>query len=91
MISTILVPGDGSAHAGTAIDGASALAATFGAPLRILHVIGEGRMAGYRDDLRQVAHAEKMTVAEAIETLTDDILRKAEIRARSKGADRIET
>lgn len=91
MINSILVPVDGSVHADTAIEWASALATKFGAQLRILHVIAEGRMAGYRDDLQQLAHAEKITVAEAIETLADDILRKAEARARSKGADKIET
>lgn len=88
MIKTILVPVDGSAHADTAVDWASDLAAKYQARLIILHVIPEGRLMGARGDLRELAKVEKMTEAEAVETLAADVVRTAAGRARARAGAR---
>jgi nucleotide-binding universal stress UspA family protein len=93
MITKILVPVDGSPHADTAVEWASALSAKFDAPLLLLHVIARWGTELSPAELRPLADVERTPVTEwdVLESLGRRIADAAAERARTRGATRIET
>jgi len=93
MIENILVAVDGSAHAHAAVDMAGEIAAKFGARVTLLHVMTELGSARVPDELRWYAEAEKIRLSEAdiLRSVANEIVQRAERRARERGAERIET
>ncbi len=93
MISTILVPVDGSPHANTAIDWASDLAVKYGARLVLLHVIAKWRPEAYAEDARALAQREQNDVTEweLLQSLGRRVVDPAEQRARKRGVTAPET
>jgi nucleotide-binding universal stress UspA family protein len=82
----IMVATDGSSGADRAVDVAAELAKAVAGDLLIVTVAGS--MSG--EEARQLAQAEGSSIGEALETLTAQILRAAEVRARHLGVSRIE-
>lgn len=89
MLSTILVPTDGSEAANRAIGWAVSLARHYGALIVILNVTTEGEMLRYQGDDPEYARIEKIDVADAVETVIEDIAMEGEKHARAKGAQRV--
>lgn len=93
MISKILVPVDGSAHANVAVDWASDLANKYGARLLLLHVLTERGSGVVPEELREYAKIERTEVTDwdLLESAARQILNAAEKRARTRTANSIET
>jgi nucleotide-binding universal stress UspA family protein len=89
MLSTILIPTDGSDAANRALDWAASLARHYGALIVVLHVTTERQMLGYQKDFPEYARIEKIDVADAVETVIEDIAKEGEKRARAKGSQRV--
>src|SRR3989304_3519317 len=88
MIENILVAVDGSAHAHAAVDMAGEIAAKFRARVTLLHVMTELGSARVPDELRWYAEAEKIRLSEAdiLRSVANEIVQRAERRARARGA-----
>jgi nucleotide-binding universal stress UspA family protein len=93
MISSILVPVDGSAHAEAAVDWASDLASKYQARLLLLHVVAERGSGTVPDELREYARVERVEVTDwdLLESVARRIVDAAERRARSRGASSVHT
>jgi nucleotide-binding universal stress UspA family protein len=93
MIKTILVPVDGSAHANTAVDTAGEMAAKMGAKIILLNVIARPGSSRVPEELRGYAQLEHVRVTEQdlLQAAANDIVAKAEKRARAKGATKVES
>jgi nucleotide-binding universal stress UspA family protein len=88
MFKHLLVPVDGSEHAGRAIDIAADLAQRYGAKLTLIHVltrVGDYRVPEELKAFEQVEHM-RVTTHDLIESVGREILEDAEKRARGKGA-----
>ncbi|MEO3428584.1 universal stress protein [Pelagibius sp. CAU 1746] len=88
MFKHLLVPVDGSEHAARAVDVAGDLARHYGAKVTLLHVLT--RAGGYQvpSELMAFEKIEHLRVTEhdIIEGAGQEILAKAEQRARDRGA-----
>jgi nucleotide-binding universal stress UspA family protein len=82
----IMVATDGSSGADRAVDVAAKLAKAVAGDLLIVTVAGN--MSG--EEERQLAHAAGSNIGDALEALTAQILRAAEVRARHLGVSQIE-
>lgn len=93
MISRLLVPVDGSAHAIAAADWAGDLASKYQARVLLLHVVTERGTGIVPDELREFAKIERMEVTDwnVLESVAGKILSLAEQRVRSRGASSVET
>ena len=93
MISKILVPVDGSAHASAAVDWASDLAIKYQARLLLVHVLTERGSGMIPEELREFAKMERIEITEwdILESVARQIVHAAEQRARSRGANSVET
>ncbi|WP_193367629.1 universal stress protein [Pelagibius marinus] len=88
MFKHILVPVDGSEHAGRAVDIAGDLAQRYGAKVTLLHVLTQA--GGYQVPSELLAFEKiehlRITEHDLIEGAGQEILTKAEQRARNHGA-----
>jgi nucleotide-binding universal stress UspA family protein len=93
MISNILVPVDGSAHASAAVDWASDLASKYQARLLLLHIVTERGSGMVPEELREYAKIERTDVTDwdVLESVARQILDAAEARARTRGAKLVES
>jgi nucleotide-binding universal stress UspA family protein len=82
----IMVATDGSSGADRAVDVAAELAKAVAGDLLIATVAGN--ISG--EEARKLARAEASSIGDALEALTAQILRVAEVRARHLGVSRIE-
>lgn len=89
MLSTILVPTDGSDAANRAIVWAASLARHYGALIVILHVTAEDETTLDETDPLEAARIGRIDVADAVETIIEGIAREGEKKARSTGAQRV--
>jgi nucleotide-binding universal stress UspA family protein len=92
MVKTILVPTDGSEHADKAVAFAGDSAEKYGAEVILLHVmddLGSGRVP---DELRGLAKLEHVQITERDirQAGANELLQRAERRAREHGAVRVE-
>lgn len=87
MISTILVPVDGSDNAGIAADWAGVIAARFNAQVTLLHVMAEWGSAAVPDALRPLVKIENIEVTEhdLRQMAADRIVDAAAARLRAHG------
>jgi nucleotide-binding universal stress UspA family protein len=92
MIKNILVPVDGSPHAGAAVDFASDIARTYGAKVTLLHVIGVTAGVHVPPEMRESAEAEniRVTTAGLLRSIAEEILNAADERARGQGVEQLE-
>ena len=93
MITSILVPVDGSAHALAAVELASDLAQKYDARLTLVHVmteLGSGRVPDELRDLARLEHVD-LTDSDLLKGVATRILDDAERKAREKGFRRTET
>ena len=92
MIKSILVPVDGSTHANAAVDMAGEMAAKMGAKIILLHVIARPGSSMMPEELRSYAQLEHVRVTEQdlLQAAANEIVAKAEKRARARGAAKIE-
>jgi nucleotide-binding universal stress UspA family protein len=93
MIKSILVPVDGSAHANAAVDMAGELAAKVGAKVILLNVIARPGSSLMPEELRGYAQLEHVRITEhdLLQAAANEIVAKAEKRARAKGAAKVES
>ena len=93
MISTILVPTDGSEHAAKAIGFAGDLAAKYGAAIHLVHVLPDLGASNIPPELRSFARLEHVEVTErdVIKSFADEVLHRGSTLAREHGAGDIET
>jgi nucleotide-binding universal stress UspA family protein len=87
MFKHLLVPVDGSEHAGRAIDIAGDLAQRYGAKVTLFHAMTQ--VGGYQvpkelTDFERIEHM-RVTEHDLIESIGQEILAKAEKRARDHG------
>ncbi len=87
MFKHLLVPVDGSEHAGRAIDIAGDLAQRYGAKVTLFHAMTQ--VGGYQvpkelTDFERIEHM-RVTEHDLIESIGQEILAKAEKRAREHG------
>jgi len=92
MLSSILVPTDGSDHANKAVVFAADLAKRYGAKLTLLHVIRGPGSEHVPEELVEYARVEHLAVTERdlLEGAAREILEKAEKQARNHGAAEIQ-
>lgn len=93
MISTILVPTDGSEHAAKAVGFAADLAAKYGAKIHLVHVLPDMGTSNIPQELRSYARLEHVEVTErdVIKSIAEEILHRGTTEARAHGAGEIET
>ncbi len=93
MISTILVPTDGSDHAAKAVAFAADLAAKYGARMILLHVVSDWGSGRVPDELRGYAKLEHVEVTERDirQGVANEILQSAETVAREHGVSEPES
>ncbi len=93
MIDTILVPVDGSPHADAAVDFAGGLAKALGSKLILLNVITRIGSDRVPEGLESYAALEHIHVSEhdLLQSAANQIVAKAEKRARALGVTKIET
>ena len=93
MISTILVPTDGSEHATKAVRFAADLAQKYGAQIILLHVVSDWGSGRVPDELRGYARMEHVEITERDlrRGAADEILRRAQEAAAAAGVQSIET
>ena len=89
MFKHLLVPVDGSEHAGRAIDIAGDLAQRYGAKVTLFHAMTQ--VGGYQvpkelTDFERIEHM-RVTEHDLIESIGREILAKAEKRARDHGVE----
>lgn len=88
MFKHLLVPVDGSAHAGRALDIAGDLAMRYGAKVTLLHVLthsGSYRVPPELKAYEQIEHL-RVTEHDLVEASGNEILAKAENHIRERGA-----
>ena len=93
MVKIILVPTDGSEHADKAIAFAADIAQKYGAQVSLLHVMrdpGNGRVPEELRGLARLEHVE-ITERDIRQSAANELLRRAEQRAREHGAERVES
>ncbi len=93
MIKSILVPVDGSAHANAAVDLAGEIAEKWGARVILLNVIVRQGSSLVPEELRAYAQLEHVRVTERdlFQSAANEIVAKAEKRARARGAAKVES
>jgi nucleotide-binding universal stress UspA family protein len=93
MLETILVAVDGSSHARAALDLACEVAAATGAKLTLLNVMPHAGSARVPPELQEFARMEhvRITEAEVMTGVSEEILANARERAHEKGVDGVET
>ncbi len=93
MVDVILVPTDESDHARKAVTLAADLAQKYGARLIALHVMTPSWSDRVPEELRSYAKAEHIqaTEREILESVGQQILRRAETLALEEGLEQIET
>ena len=93
MFKHILVPVDGSAHALKAVEIGADLASKYGGRLTLLHVMaraGSGRVPEELQELSRIEHI-KVTEAEALQSIADEILTGARKKAGMANEIELET
>ncbi len=93
MVKIILVPTDGSEHADKAVAFAADIAQKYGAQVSLLHVmsdLGSGRVPEELRGLARLEHVE-ITERDIRQSAANELLRRAERRAREHGAARVES
>jgi len=93
MITTILVPIDGSDHAAKAMEFAGDIGQKYGAHIILLHVISDKGRWRVPEELREYADLEhvQITEREALLGVANQILQRAEEVMRDKGLTDVET
>ncbi len=93
MVDVILVPTDGSEHAGKAVTLAADLAQKYGARMIALHVMSPDWSGRIPEELQSYARNEHIeaTAREILESVGRQILRGAESAARAAGLEQIDT
>ena len=93
MIRSVLVAVDGSEPGGRALDLAGGIAARCGAALTLLHVQAHPAHGGVPKDLEDYARIEHVepTETQMIREVGEELLRRAEARAREAGAGTVST
>lgn len=93
MISTILVPTDGSEHAAKAVGFAGDLAGKYGAKIHLVHVVPDTGTSNIPPDVRSYARLEHVEATERdlIKSIAEEILLRAETQAREHGAGAVES
>jgi len=93
MMKVILVPTDGSDHAGKAVKLAADLAQKYGAKLIAMHVMSPSWSESVPEELSRYAHSEHIqaTEREILESVGQQILRRAETLAAEQGLEDVET
>ena len=93
MIRSVLVAVDGSEPGGRALDLAGGIAARCGAALTLLHVQAHPAHGGVPKELEDYARIEhvELTEAEMMRQAREELLRRAEARAREAGAETVST
>jgi len=93
MISTIVVPVDGSPHANAAVEWASDLALRYGARLVLLHVIAKWQPDVYAAEARALQRAEHGDTMEydLLQSLGRRVVEPAEKRVRACGVKAVES
>ena len=93
MIRSVLVAVDGSEPGGRALDLAGDIAARCGAALTLLHVQAHPAHGGVPKDLEDYARIEhvELTEAQMVREVGEELLRRAEARARGAGAETVST
>jgi nucleotide-binding universal stress UspA family protein len=92
MIKKILVPTDGSAHAGKAFDYAADLSVKYGAELHLIHVVSESKVPEGLDDLirsERIQDGPRERVF--LEKMGDVIIQSLKTKAEQKGIDRLKS
>jgi nucleotide-binding universal stress UspA family protein len=92
MVKSILVPTDGSEHADKAIAFAADIAQKYDARVSLLHVmsdLGSGRVPEELRGLARLEHVE-ITERDIRQSAANELLHRAERRAREHGAARVE-
>ena len=93
MISTILVPTDGSEHAAKAVRFAADLAQKYGAHMILLHIVSDRGSGRVPEELRAYARMEHVEITERdlLRGAAEEILRRAKETADAAGAQSVET
>jgi nucleotide-binding universal stress UspA family protein len=93
MIRSVLVTVDGSEPAGRAVDLAREIAAKCGAALTLLHVQARSGLGTVPEDLREFVRIEhvELTEAQMYRQAGEELLRRAEARAREAAAAAVST
>ena len=93
MIRSVLVAVDGSEPGGRALDLAGDIAAKCGAALTLLHVQVHPAHGGVPKELQDYARIEhvELTEAQMVREVREELLRRAEARARKAGAGTVST
>ena len=93
MIRSVLVAVDGSEPGERAVDLASGIAAKCDAALTLLHVQAHHAHGGVPKDLEDYVRIEhvELTESEMMRQAREDLLRRAEARAREAGAETVST
>ena len=91
MFNKILVPVDGSEHAGCAVETAADLAVRYDAHLGILHVLEKVASGRVPEGLAELEHIEHMRVTDTdiLMSVANAIVRQAVTRCRELGVQRI--
>jgi len=93
MIRSVVVAVDGSEPGGRALDLAGEIAAKCDAALILLHVQAHPAHGGMPKDLEDYARIEhvELTESEMMRQAREELLRRAEARAREAGAETVST
>ena len=85
MIQTILVPTDGSPHAEKAVSLARELAQLYGAKIILLYALPDTIYELIPPAYHELANAEHMQIGDVLNSVGEEIVRRAETQLRAQG------